>query len=157
MIKFIQNKPWWTWALFPVEYTTLCSSLFSLAYSWFDHIRLFISKCCKKIIRMLSMIIFKHLTNIKCWSTLLSLSILYFSSKFFPQFSHFRSSKFTIFSFILHPFLEQHKTGRNPITLGRCITFCVKHNIKVSKMSDIFLTQGRKRRKTQEITNLHHY
>ena len=43
------------------------------------------------------------------------------------------------------------------LLLDQVFSFCVKHNIEVPKISDMFLNQGRKRCKTQEITNLHHY
>ena len=43
------------------------------------------------------------------------------------------------------------------LLLDQVSSFCVKHNIEVPKMSDMFLNRGRKRRKAQEITNLHHY
>ncbi|XLT30903.1 hypothetical protein HN873_062195, partial [Arachis hypogaea] len=35
--------------------------------------------------------------------------------------------------------------------------FCDKHNITVPKMDDIFVSQGRSRRKAQKISNLHHF
>ena len=35
--------------------------------------------------------------------------------------------------------------------------FCERRNIDIITMNDTFLTRGRPRRKTHEITNLHHY
>ncbi|XLT62013.1 hypothetical protein HN873_018537, partial [Arachis hypogaea] len=43
------------------------------------------------------------------------------------------------------------------ILLDGVLLFCDKHNITVPKMDDIFVTQGRSRRKAQKISNLHHF
>ena len=41
--------------------------------------------------------------------------------------------------------------------LNQVSSFCVKHRIRVINMDDMFMPQGRSRRKTQEIKNMHHY
>ncbi|XP_062099773.1 uncharacterized protein LOC133805613 [Humulus lupulus] len=41
--------------------------------------------------------------------------------------------------------------------LNQVSTFCAKYNVDVLDMDDTFVAQGRSRRKTQEMTNLHHY
>ena len=41
--------------------------------------------------------------------------------------------------------------------LDKVSTFCIKKDIVVPNMDDIFQARGRSRRKAQEITNLHHY
>ncbi|XP_062080273.1 uncharacterized protein LOC133785028 [Humulus lupulus] len=41
--------------------------------------------------------------------------------------------------------------------LNQVSTFCAKYNVDVPDMDDTFVAQGRSRRKTQEMTNLHHY
>ena len=41
--------------------------------------------------------------------------------------------------------------------LHQVSSFCLKYNIDMPNMDDMFVARGRKRRKAQEITNLHHY
>ncbi|XP_062100138.1 uncharacterized protein LOC133806020 [Humulus lupulus] len=41
--------------------------------------------------------------------------------------------------------------------LNQVPNFCAKYNVDVPDMDDTFVAQGRSRRKTQEMTNLHHY
>ncbi|XP_062104209.1 uncharacterized protein LOC133815378 [Humulus lupulus] len=41
--------------------------------------------------------------------------------------------------------------------LNQVSTFCAKYNVDVPDMDDTFVAQGRSQRKTQEMTNLHHY
>ncbi|XP_062118781.1 uncharacterized protein LOC133832456 [Humulus lupulus] len=41
--------------------------------------------------------------------------------------------------------------------LNHVSTFCAKYNVDVPDMDDTFVAQGHLRRKTQEMTNLHHY
>ncbi|PON53209.1 hypothetical protein TorRG33x02_305960, partial [Trema orientale] len=41
--------------------------------------------------------------------------------------------------------------------LEQVYTFCQKHDIDVPNMDDMFMRRGRSRRKTQEMTNLHHF
>ena len=43
------------------------------------------------------------------------------------------------------------------LLLDEVSLFCDKHNITVPKMDDIFVLQGRSRRKAQKISNLHHF
>ncbi|XLS57653.1 hypothetical protein HN51_007408, partial [Arachis hypogaea] len=43
------------------------------------------------------------------------------------------------------------------LLLDKVSLFCDKHNITVSIMNDIFVSQGRSRRKAQKISNLHHF
>ncbi|KAL1321838.1 hypothetical protein AAHE18_14G154900 [Arachis hypogaea] len=43
------------------------------------------------------------------------------------------------------------------LLLDEVSLFCDKHNITVPKMDDIFVSQGRSRRKAQKISNLHHF
>ncbi|XP_057744934.1 uncharacterized protein LOC130962784 [Arachis stenosperma] len=44
-----------------------------------------------------------------------------------------------------------------PLLLDKVSLFCDKHDITVSIMDDIFVSQGISRRKTQKISNLHHF
>ncbi|KAM2249533.1 hypothetical protein ACFXTI_004163 [Malus domestica] len=41
--------------------------------------------------------------------------------------------------------------------LDKVSSFCGKHDIDISDMNDIFVAQGRSRRKVENLTNLHHY
>ncbi|XP_057756062.1 uncharacterized protein LOC130975262 [Arachis stenosperma] len=43
------------------------------------------------------------------------------------------------------------------LLLDEVSLFCDKHNITVPKMDDIFVSQGKSRRKAQKISNLHHF
>ena len=43
------------------------------------------------------------------------------------------------------------------VFLVQVSSFCAKQNISVPNMDNVFLAQGRSRRKAQERTNLHHY
>lgn len=41
--------------------------------------------------------------------------------------------------------------------LNEVSSFCERHEIDVPNMEDVFVTQGRPRRKAHEMTNLHNY
>ncbi|XP_029154532.1 uncharacterized protein [Arachis hypogaea] len=43
------------------------------------------------------------------------------------------------------------------LLLDEVSLFCDKHNITIPKMDDTFVSQGRSRRKAQNISNLHHF
>ncbi|XP_031256009.1 uncharacterized protein LOC116113999 [Pistacia vera] len=53
--------------------------------------------------------------------------------------------------------LQMMREGGWDSFLCQVSSFCVKHNIDVPYMDDMFLPLGQPRRKAQEITNLHHY
>ncbi|XP_057746267.1 uncharacterized protein LOC130965525 [Arachis stenosperma] len=53
--------------------------------------------------------------------------------------------------------LQNIKDDGWSLLLDEVSLFCDKHNIIVSKMNDIFVSQGRSRRKAQKISNLHHF